>query len=150
MEAYFMWERVHLAEDMGRPCSSCDCTFENTVFSNLGHLWMFGPLCICTAIMIGIRNVLYLRRRRVIDMVLRQQIEDLRSQQSQLAESQQYTMPIRTVSEITLPPAYDQLDCNNIQEGNEIPPPSYDEATVNMPKHTLRNDNILVHDYSVK
>lgn len=94
-----MWERVHISDDMTRSCSSCDCitysyflisvflftlgtvisvfslgAFDDTVFSNLGHMWMVGPLCICSAIMIGIRNVLYLRRRRVIDMVIRQQI----------------------------------------------------------------------------
>lgn len=100
MEAYYMWERVHIAEDMSRSCSSCDCitysyflisvflftlgtilsvfsfgTFDDTVFANLGHMWMVGPLCICSAVMIGIRNMLYLRRRRVINMVIRQQIE---------------------------------------------------------------------------
>jgi len=100
MEAYYMWERVHLTEDMSRSCSSCDCVtysyflisvflftlgsiisvfsfgaFDDTVFANLGHMWMVGPLCICSAVMIGIRNVIYLRRRRVIDMVIRQQIE---------------------------------------------------------------------------
>lgn len=74
----------------------------------------------------------------------------MRSQQSQLAESQQYTMPIRTLSEITLPPAYEQLDCNYTQGGNEIPPPSYEEATVNMPKDTLRSDDIIVLTYSIK
>lgn len=95
-----MWDRVHVTEDMSRPCSSCDCitysyflisvflftlgtvisvfsfgAFDNTVFANLGHMYMVGPLCICSAVMIGVRNVLYLRRRRVIDMVIRQQIE---------------------------------------------------------------------------
>lgn len=100
MEAYYMWERVHITEDMSRSCSSCDCitysyflisvflftlgsiisvfsfgAFDDTVFANLGHMRMVGPLCICSAIMIGIRNVLYLRRRRAISIVLRQQIE---------------------------------------------------------------------------
>lgn len=94
-----MWERVHITQDMSRSCSSCDCitysyflisvflfalgsiismfsfgAFDETVYVNLGHMWMFGPLCICSAMMIGVRNVLYLRRRRIIDMVIRQQI----------------------------------------------------------------------------
>lgn len=99
MEAYYMWERVHITQDMSRSCSSCDCVtysyflmsvflfalgsiismfsfgaFDETVYGNLGHMWMFGPLCICSAMMLGVRNVLYLRRRRIIDMVIRQQI----------------------------------------------------------------------------
>ncbi|XP_050422440.1 uncharacterized protein LOC126834512 [Adelges cooleyi] len=175
MEAYYMWERVHLTEDMSRPCNSCDCItysyflisvflftlgmvicifsigpFDNTIFSDLSHLWMFGPLCICSALMIGIRNVLYLRRRHLIDLVLLEQIEDIRAQQVHLADSQQYSMPIRSVSELTLPPSYDQLVSNQIEEDNDLPPPSYEEAIVGMPKETTKSDNILVLNYSVK
>lgn len=195
-----MWERVHLTEDMSRSCSSCDCVtysyflisvflftlgsiisvfslgaFDDTVFANLGHMWMVGPLCICSAVMIGIRNVLYLRRRRVIDMVIRQQIEvstavryclcrclvfmfqllipqDIRSQQGQLADSQQqYSLPIRTVSELTLPPSYEQLiGSHSGEEGSDLPPPSYEEAIVSMSKETTKSDNIIVLNYSVK
>lgn len=189
-----MWERVHLTEDMSRSCSSCDCvtysyflisvflftlgsiisvfsfgTFDDTVFANLGHMWMVGPLCICSAIMIGIRNVLYLRRRRIIDMVIRQQIEvrtiaicycltvlfyfyvfqDIRSQQGQLTDTQQqYSLPIRTVSELTLPPSYEQLIGS--EEGSDLPPPSYEEAIVSMSKESTKSDNIIVLNYSVK
>ncbi|XP_015379956.1 PREDICTED: uncharacterized protein LOC107173789 [Diuraphis noxia] len=177
MEAYYMWERVHLTEDMSRSCSSCDCVtysyflisvflftlgtiisvfsfgaYDDTVFANLGHMWMVGPLCICSAVMIGIRNVLYLRRRRVIDMVIRQQIEDIRSQQGQLADSQQqYSLPIRTVSELTLPPSYEQLIGSHSEEGSDLPPPSYEEAVVSMSKETTKSDNIIVlNNYSVK
>lgn len=100
MEAYYMWERVHVNNDMSRSCSSCDCitysyflisvflftlgtilsvfsfgAYDDTVFANLGHMWMVGPMCICSAVMIAIRNILYLRRRRILDMVIRQQIE---------------------------------------------------------------------------
>lgn len=179
MEAYYMWERVHLTEDMSRSCSSCDCVtysyflmsvflftlgsiisvfsfgaFDDTVFANLGHMWMVGPLCICSAVMIGIRNVLYLRRRRVIDMVIRQQIEDIRSQQGQLTTDaqQQYALPIRTVSELTLPPPYEQLiGGSRSEEGSDLPPPSYEEAVVGMSKETAKSDdNIIALDYSVK
>jgi len=99
MEAYYIWERIHLTEDLGDNCNTCDCVtysyflisvflftlgsiisvfsfgaFDDTVFSNLGHMWMVGPLCICSAVMIGIRNILYLRRRRIINAVIRQQL----------------------------------------------------------------------------
>lgn len=197
-----MWERVHIAEDMSRSCSSCDCitysyflisvflftlgtilsvfsfgTFDDTVFANLGHMWMVGPLCICSAVMIGIRNMLYLRRRRVIDMVIRQQIEvsrrqqqlhigfsqfsrscidsvqspflqDLRSQQAQLTDAQQqHSLPIRTVSEITLPPSYEQLVGSHNEEGSDLPPPSYEEAIVSMSLEATKSDNIIVLNY---
>jgi hypothetical protein len=125
--------------------------FDDTVFANLGHMWMVGPLCICSAVMIGIRNVLYLRRRRVIDMVIRQQIEDIRSQQEQMADAQQqYSLPIRTVSELTLPPSYEQLIGSHSEEGSDLPPPSYEEAIVSMSKETTKSDNIIVLNYSVK
>lgn len=199
MEAYYMWERVHRPEDMSRSCSSCDCitysyflisvflftlgtvvsvfafgAFDSPAVANLGHLWMVGPLCIVSAVMIGIRNVLYLRRRRVIDMVIRQQIEvslrlqwpssvnhnnalnvslfqDLRSHQLRLTDAQQQqSMPIRTVSELTLPPSYEQLIGNHNEDGSELPPPSYEEAIVSMSKEETISDNIIVLNYSVK
>jgi hypothetical protein len=94
MEAYYMWERVHITEDMSRSSSYCDCTTYScflisvflftlgtiilvfslgafaldTVFANLGHMWIVGLLCICSAVMIGIRNVLYLRRLQQIEV----------------------------------------------------------------------------------
>jgi len=49
--------------------------FKDTVFANLGHMWMVGPLFMCTGVLFGVRNVLFLRRRRDIDIVIRQQIE---------------------------------------------------------------------------
>jgi len=101
--------------------------------------------------MIGIRNVLYLRRRRIIDMVIRQQIEDIRSQQGQLTGTQQqYSLPIRTVSELTLPPSYEQLIGNHSEEGSDLPPPSYEEAIVSMSKESTKSDNIIVLNYSIK
>jgi len=166
--------------------------FEHTVFANLGHMYMVGPLCICSAITIGVRNVLYLRRRRVIDMVIRQQIEvtgnffivvyfsksshcfcvidkrllygarspfqDIRSQQAQLADpQQQYSLPVRTVSEITLPPSYEQLigGRNDEEESGDPPPPSYEEALMNMSSRagaaaTKSDSDVIVLNYSVK
>ncbi|XP_025419057.1 uncharacterized protein LOC112689518 [Sipha flava] len=167
MEAYYMWERVHITEDMSRSSSYCDCTTYScflisvflftlgtiilvfslgafaldTVFANLGHMWIVGLLCICSAVMIGIRNVLYLRRL--------QQIEDIRSQQAQLTDTQQYSLPIRTVSELTLPPSYEQL-IGSHNDNDDLPPPSYEEAIVSMSKEATKSDNIIVLNYSVK
>lgn len=82
-------------------------------------------------------------------MVIRQQIEDLRSQQGQLTDTQQqYSLPIRTVSELTLPPSYEQLIGS--EEGSDLPPPSYEEAIVSMSKESTKSDNIIVLNYSVK
>lgn len=102
MDAYCAWERVHVSGDMGGRsyCSSCDCitysyflisvllfalgtvlsvfsfgAYDDTAFANLGHMWMVGPMCVCSAVMIAIRNVLYLRRRRILDTVVRQRIQ---------------------------------------------------------------------------
>lgn len=78
-------------------------------------------------------------------------LQDIRSQQAQLADSQQqYSLPIRTVSELTLPPSYEQLIGSHNEEGNELPPPSYEEAIVGMSKAATKSDNIIVLNYSVK
>jgi len=84
-------------------------------------------------------------------MVIRQQIEDIRSQQGQLTDTQQqYSLPIRTVSELTLPPSYEQLIGNHSEEGSDLPPPSYEEAIVSMSKESTKSDNIIVLNYSIK
>lgn len=62
---------------------------------------------------------------------------------------QQSTLPIRTVSELTLPPPYEQLIGNLNEEGSDLPPPSYEDAIINMSKAT-KSDNIIVHNYLVK
>lgn len=45
---------------------------DHYVFSNLGHMWLVGPICICCGAMVAIKSVLYLRRKSVIKMLLRQ------------------------------------------------------------------------------
>jgi len=164
-----------LVDDMSGSWSYCDCVtylyflisvflftmgfiisvfsmgwFKDTVFANLGHMWMVGPLFMCTAVIFGVRNVLFLRRRRDIDMVIRQQIEDIRSRQAQLPDAQQYSLPIRTVSELTLPPSYEQLIGSHNEGDSDLPPPSYEEAIVSMSKGSTKNDDIIVLNYSVK
>lgn len=45
---------------------------DDYIFSHLGHMWLVGPLFICSGMMMGIKTVLYLRRKSVIQMLLRQ------------------------------------------------------------------------------
>lgn len=45
---------------------------DDYIFSHLGHMWLVGPLFICSGLMMGIKTVLYLRRKSVIQMLLRQ------------------------------------------------------------------------------
>lgn len=37
-----------------------------------GHLWLVGPIFICSGLMVAVRTVLYLRRKGIIQMLLRQ------------------------------------------------------------------------------
>lgn len=82
--------------------------------------------------------------------------QDIRSQQAQLADArQQYSLPARTVSELTLPPPYEQLMVGReAEEGNsDSPPPSYDEAVMNVSSReeaTATKSDVFVLDYSVK
>lgn len=45
---------------------------DDYIFSNLGHMWLVGPIFICSGMMIAVKSVLYLRRKSVIQMLLRQ------------------------------------------------------------------------------
>lgn len=44
------------------------------LFSSLGHMWLVGPIFICSGLMIAVKCVLYLRRKSVIQMLLRQRV----------------------------------------------------------------------------
>lgn len=77
--------------------------------------------------------------------------QDIQSQHVRLTDAQQqYSLPIRTVSEITLPPPYEQLVANINGEGSDLPPPSYEEAIVSVSKEAAKSNNVIVHKYSVK
>lgn len=67
----------------------------------------------------------------------------------QSTDTQQYSLPIRTVSELTLPPSYEQL-IGSYNDNDDLPPPSYEEAIVSMSKEATKSDNIIVPNYSVK
>lgn len=41
------------------------------IFSSLGHMWLVGPIFICSGLMVAAKSVLYLRRKGIIYMLLR-------------------------------------------------------------------------------
>ncbi|KOB66714.1 Uncharacterized protein OBRU01_20872 [Operophtera brumata] len=101
------------------------------ILSNLGHMWLVGPIFICSGMMVAVKSMLYLRRKSVIQMLLHQRaiIRDLATVQEQSYGGQ---VP-RTASSATLPPSYDALISNPtaskpLPSSSEPPPPTYDEA----------------------
>lgn len=42
------------------------------IFSNLGHMWLVGPIFMCSGLMVAVKSMLYLRRKSVIQMLLHQ------------------------------------------------------------------------------
>lgn len=42
------------------------------ILSNLGHMWLVGPIFICSGMMVAVKSMLYLRRKSVIQMLLHQ------------------------------------------------------------------------------
>jgi hypothetical protein len=41
------------------------------IFSSLGHMWLVGPIFICSGLMVAVKSVLYLRRKGIIQLLLR-------------------------------------------------------------------------------
>lgn len=42
------------------------------IFYSLGHMWLVGPIFICSGLMVAVKSVLYLRKKYLIQMLLRQ------------------------------------------------------------------------------
>ena len=42
------------------------------IFPHLGHLWLVGPIFICSGLMVAVKCMLYLRRKSVIQMIFHQ------------------------------------------------------------------------------
>ncbi|KAG6445357.1 uncharacterized protein LOC115440400 [Manduca sexta] len=102
------------------------------ILNNLGHMWLVGPIFICSGMMVAVKSMLYLRRKSVIQMLLHQRaiIRDMAAVQAEQAYSGQVP---RTASSATLPPSYDALIANAATSkpqpsSSEPPPPTYDEA----------------------
>ncbi|XP_041978368.1 uncharacterized protein LOC121732519 [Aricia agestis] len=117
------------------------------ILSNLGHMWLVGPIFICSGMMVAVKSMLYLRRKSIIQMLLHQRaiIRDMATAQAEQAYSGQVP---RTASSATLPPSYEALITNDTTtkpqpSSSEPPPPTYDEAMYLFgdEKNTLDNKN---------
>lgn len=104
----------------------------SNILKNLGHMWLVGPIFICSGMMVAVKSMLYLRRKSVIQMLLHQRaiIRDMAAVQAEQAFSGDVP---RTASSATLPPSYDALLANAATSkpqpsSSEPPPPTYDEA----------------------
>jgi hypothetical protein len=42
------------------------------VFYTLGHMWLVGPIFICSGLMVLVKSILYLRKKYLLQMLLRQ------------------------------------------------------------------------------
>ncbi|CAH2238307.1 jg17467 [Pararge aegeria aegeria] len=117
------------------------------ILSNLGHMWLVGPIFICSGMMVAVKSMLYLRRKSVIQMLLHQRaiIRDMASVQAEQSYSGQVP---RTASSATLPPSYDALISSTSAKpqpsSSEPPPPTYDEAMylIDDGKYNLENKSI--------
>ncbi|XP_077291373.1 uncharacterized protein LOC143914868 [Arctopsyche grandis] len=108
---------------------------DGRLFNHLGHMWLVGPVFICSGMMVAVKSMLYLRRKSVIQMLLHQRalFRELAAVQAEQAFASGQVP--RTASTATLPPAYDALIiCGSSvvpaqqTSSSEVPPPTYDEA----------------------
>ncbi|PSN34768.1 hypothetical protein C0J52_21180 [Blattella germanica] len=103
------------------------------IFNGLGHMWLVGPIFICSGLMVAVKSVLYLRRKGIIQMLLRQRALLRLAQQSRNQQSSGGCV-IRNPSTVTLPPTYEALMGASASHGGggggstEAPPPTYEEA----------------------
>ncbi|XP_053607261.1 uncharacterized protein LOC128673447 [Plodia interpunctella] len=116
------------------------------ILTNLGHMWLVGPIFICSGMMVAVKSMLYLRRKSVIQMLLHRRalIRDMATMPAEQAYSSQVP---RTASSATLPPSYDALISNAATSkpqpsSSDPPPPTYDEAMslMNDEKSHVRQD----------
>ncbi|XP_026469136.1 uncharacterized protein LOC113373014 [Ctenocephalides felis] len=113
------------------------------IFSNLGHMWLVGPIFMCSGLMVAVKSMLYLRRKSVIQMLLHQRaiFRDLAAAQAEQAYSG--GLAARSASTATLPPSYEALVTPLAPQGtsSEAPPPSYEEAMFLMEKSNHAADD---------
>ncbi|XP_026756746.1 uncharacterized protein LOC113516528 [Galleria mellonella] len=115
------------------------------ILSNLGHMWLVGPIFICSGMMVAVKSMLYLRRKSVIQMLLHRRalIRDMAAIPAEQAYGGQVP---RTASNATLPPSYDALISNAATSkpqpsSSEPPPPTYDEAMYLISDEKLQVEN---------
>ncbi|XP_014255219.1 uncharacterized protein LOC106669889 isoform X2 [Cimex lectularius] len=135
--SYFFISIVLLILGMCISASALGAT-ELKLFSNLGHMWLIGPICVCCGTMIGIKSFLYLRRKNVIKRLIRQRIlirDIVRDSRCSHVLTQRCSH--LTASAMTLPPPYEFILS---QIALETPPPSYDSALLNMEQPITKVD----------
>ncbi|XP_034936176.1 uncharacterized protein [Chelonus insularis] len=88
------------------------------VFSNLGHMWLVGPIFIGSGLMVAVKCILYLRKKSVIQMIYHQ-----RQLFRELAGAQGVG---GSGTGTPGPPPYESI--TQSQGPSELPPPSYAEA----------------------
>lgn len=104
-------------------------SFPHHIFNSLGQMWLIGPLCICCGIMVALKSVLYLRKKTVLKMILRQRALLLGIQE--LADEQRYTegngVSCTAGSTSTLPPPYELIQerLPTYAEAVKCQPPSH-------------------------
>ncbi|XP_076634661.1 uncharacterized protein LOC143348393 isoform X1 [Colletes latitarsis] len=103
---------------------------DGQIFLNLGHMWLIGPIFICSGLMVAIKCMLYLRRKSVIQMIIHQR----QLFRQELMTRARGMGPIGTVT--SGPPSYEVIVREN---SNELPPPSYAEA-IALLQRTIGND----------
>ncbi|KAF3421543.1 hypothetical protein E2986_01516 [Frieseomelitta varia] len=87
------------------------------IFFKLGHMWLIGPIFICSGLMVAVKCMLYLRRKSVIQIIFHQ---------PQLFRELSSTRGIERIDIQTPdPPSYEVIAQETY---NELPPPSYAEA----------------------
>ncbi|XP_015588679.1 uncharacterized protein LOC107264676 isoform X2 [Cephus cinctus] len=88
------------------------------IFFNLGHMWLIGPIFICSGLMVAVKCMLYLRRKSVIQMIFRQR---------QLFRELAIAQGVGGSGAATPgPPSYEVI--SHGEGSSELPPPSYAEA----------------------
>ncbi|XP_012262303.1 uncharacterized protein LOC105689678 [Athalia rosae] len=102
------------------------------VFTQLGHMWLVGPIFICSGLMVAVKCMLYLRRKSVIQMIFHQ-----RQLFRELAGSQAVSgSGARTPG----PPPYEVI--TEGQGPSEMPPPSYAEAVALLQQAGLQDNKL--------
>ncbi|XP_011496719.1 PREDICTED: uncharacterized protein LOC105361294 [Ceratosolen solmsi marchali] len=94
---------------------------DDHLFSHLGHMWLVGPIFICSGLMVAVKCMLYLRRKSVIQMIFHQRQLFRRLQEfsgGQAMSSSGTGTPG--------PPPYEVIAQS--QGPSELPPPTYAEA----------------------
>ncbi|XP_014220793.1 uncharacterized protein LOC106648412 [Trichogramma pretiosum] len=98
------------------------------VFSHLGHMWLVGPIFICSGLMVAVKCMLYLRRKSVIQMIFHQ-----RQLFRHIHDFNNYRAPHDGLTSSGTgtpgPPPYEVIaQAQQVGQAGEIPPPTYAEA----------------------